>query len=45
MRTTLRALSLAAVAAGLSFGFAAQPAFADDGGKITIMVGGITKLI
>ncbi|CAJ3445339.1 ATP-binding cassette, ABC transporter [Burkholderia pseudomallei] len=45
MRTTLRALSLAAVSAGLSFGFAAQPAFADDGGKITIMVGGITKLI
>ena len=42
MRPILRTL---AVAASLSCALAAQPAFADDGGKITIMVGGIAKLI
>ncbi|MBA9902095.1 ABC transporter substrate-binding protein [Burkholderia cepacia] len=42
MRPILRTL---AVAASLSCALAAHPAFADDGGKITIMVGGIAKLI
>ncbi|MBN3821164.1 ABC transporter substrate-binding protein, partial [Paraburkholderia sp. Se-20369] len=42
MRPTLRHL---AVAASLTCAFAAHPALAaDDGGKITIMVGGIAKL-
>ncbi|MCV9992620.1 ABC transporter substrate-binding protein, partial [Burkholderia pseudomallei] len=42
MRLILRHL---AVAASLTCAFAAHPALADDGGKITIMVGGIAKLI
>ena len=44
MRPALRKLSRFALASGLLFGLASQHAMADDG-KITIMVGGITKLI
>ena len=42
MRPILRTL---AVAASLSCALAAHPALADDGGKITIMVGGIVLII
>jgi NitT/TauT family transport system substrate-binding protein len=47
MRPTFRALRHAALASGLLFALAAQSAHAADeaGEKITIMVGGITKLI
>lgn len=42
MRPTLRHL---AVAASLTCAFAAHPAAAADDGKVTIMVGGIAKMI
>lgn len=44
MQPTFRAFRQIAIASGLLFSLASQHAMADDG-KITIMVGGITKLI
>ncbi|MGF6601440.1 NitT/TauT family transport system substrate-binding protein [Paraburkholderia sp. GAS448] len=45
MTTSFRTLRHIAIASSLLFGLASQQAMAADGGKITIMVGGITKLI
>ncbi|GLU31423.1 ABC transporter substrate-binding protein [Trinickia caryophylli] len=45
MYPTLRKLRSLALAAALAAGFASQHAAAADDGKITIMVGGITKII
>lgn len=45
MYPTLRKFHVLALASALAFGAASQPAAAADDGKITIMVGGITKLI
>ncbi|MFM0557648.1 ABC transporter substrate-binding protein, partial [Paraburkholderia sediminicola] len=45
MTPSFRALRHIAIASSLLFGLASQHATAADGGKITIMVGGITKLI
>ncbi|RKP50492.1 ABC transporter substrate-binding protein [Trinickia fusca] len=45
MYPTLRKFHVLALASALAFGAASQPAAAADDGKISIMVGGITKLI
>ncbi|MEZ0603350.1 ABC transporter substrate-binding protein [Paraburkholderia sp. IW21] len=45
MTPSFRTLRHIAIASSLLFGLASQHATAADGGKITIMVGGITKLI
>src|SRR6266702_758130 len=45
MRLTFRTFRHIALASSLLFGMASQHAMADESGKITIMVGGITKLI
>ncbi|HWJ40075.1 MAG TPA: ABC transporter substrate-binding protein [Candidatus Limnocylindrales bacterium] len=45
MRHTFRTFRHIALASSLLFGIASQHAMADESGKITIMVGGITKLI
>ncbi|WP_296660168.1 ABC transporter substrate-binding protein [Paraburkholderia sp.] len=45
MRLTFHTLRHITLASSLLFGIASQHAMADEGGKITIMVGGITKLI
>ena len=45
MYPTLRNLKVLALASALSFGIASQHAAAADNGKVTIMVGGITKII
>ncbi len=45
MYPTLRNLKVLALASALSFGIVSQQASAADDGKVTIMVGGITKII
>ena len=45
MYPTLRNLKVLALASALSFGIVSQHASAADDGKVTIMVGGITKII
>src|SRR6266481_1803238 len=45
MTPSFRTLRHIAIASSLLFGLASQQATAADSGKITIMVGGITKLI